>query len=65
MTARKRHRWKALGDHWFSDPKHWRCIQCGLLKITEWEEKPRYSMGYSREWYRFAPPCPPPDKDQP
>jgi hypothetical protein len=56
---RKRHRWKATHDHFYPGPKYWECIQCGLQKITEWEEKPRYSMRDGRTWYRFAPPCPP------
>jgi hypothetical protein len=54
----KRHRRKPDGDHFYPGPKYWRCINCGLHKITEWEEKPRYHMG-NREWVRFAPPCPP------
>jgi hypothetical protein len=57
---RKRHRWKASGDHFYPGPKYWNCVQCGLTKVTEWEEKPYYMMSDSRRWHRFAPPCPPP-----
>jgi hypothetical protein len=57
---RKRHRWEATSDHFYPGPKNWRCIQCGLLKVTEWEEKPHYtSVNDGRTWYRFAPSCPP------
>jgi hypothetical protein len=60
-VPRKRHRWKATHDHFYSGPKYWQCIQCGLCKMTEWEEKPVYGMpGGGRTWHRFAPPCPPP-----
>jgi hypothetical protein len=54
-----RHRWEATDGHLCSGPKYWRCVKCGLSKITEWEEKPRYHTGDGREWIRFAPPCPP------
>jgi hypothetical protein len=57
---RKRHRWKATNDHFYPGPKYWECIQCGLQKTTEWEEKPRYRrVSDGRTWHRFAPPCPP------
>lgn len=58
----KRHRWKAIGDHWYPGEKYWRCINCGLRKTTVYEEKPHYEIrdsGELREWHRFAPPCPP------
>jgi hypothetical protein len=57
--SRKRHRWETTGDHWYPGPKGWRCVQCGLLKVTEWQEKPLYRMPDGRTWHRFAPPCPP------
>jgi hypothetical protein len=56
----KRHRWEATHNHFYPGPKYWKCIHCGLSKRTEWEEKPVYTMR-ERIWYRFAPPCPPPD----
>jgi hypothetical protein len=34
---RKRHRWKATSDHFYRGPKEWRCIYCGLQKVTEYE----------------------------
>jgi hypothetical protein len=61
---RKRHRWKMASDHFYPGPKLWRCIQCGLQKITEFECKPRYNMHDGREWHRFAPPCPPPEMQE-
>ena len=55
-----RHRWEPTSDHFYPGQKPWRCIKCGLLKVTEWEEKPEYSQpGSGRTWKRFAPPCPP------
>jgi hypothetical protein len=64
LTASKRHRWKATSDHFYPGPKYWHCIQCGLLKVTEWECKPAYSMRDGRTWHRFAPPCPPGERDR-
>ena len=61
----KRHRWEPTTDHFYPGPKYWRCIKCGLGKRTEWEEKPEYTMRDGRVWYRFAPPCPPPELQQP
>ena len=58
-NPRRRHRWKATSDHFFSGPKYWECIHCGLHKVTEWEEKPEYYFPGGRKWHRFAPPCPP------
>ena len=55
-----RHRWEATSDHFYPGPKYWRCVHCDLSKLTEWEVPPRYSSNDGREWYRFAPPCPPP-----
>jgi hypothetical protein len=60
-ASTKRHRWEATSDHFYPGPKYWRCIQCGLHKMTEWEQKPQYDMLDGRKWHRFAPPCPPPD----
>jgi hypothetical protein len=56
---RKRHRWKPTDDHFNPGPKYWRCIKCGLQKVTEYEEKPTYHWHDGRTWRRFAPPCPP------
>jgi hypothetical protein len=57
-----RHRWEPTHDHFFPGPKYWRCVKCGLRKVTEWEEKPEYRMNDGRRWHRFAPPCPPEEK---
>jgi hypothetical protein len=59
-----RHRWKAVGNHNDPGPKYWRCVQCDLLRINEWEEKPEYSMRDGSTWHRFVPPCPPNSKDE-
>jgi hypothetical protein len=59
---RKRHRWKSL-DCYLERVQTWRCIKCDLLKITEYDSDNLYKMrGDGRTWYRFAPPCPPPDE---
>jgi hypothetical protein len=57
--ASKRHRWEPTDDHFYPGPKPWRCIKCGLQKITEYEEKPTYRWHDGRTSKRFAPPCPP------
>jgi hypothetical protein len=59
-TERKRrHRWKSLDT--YLPNKHWECTQCGLHKVTEYDSDNLYTLGNDRSWYRFAPPCPPPD----
>ncbi len=57
----KRHRWRATADHFYSGPKYWVCKDCGLRRVTEYDEDTRYSEGDGgRTWRRYAPPCPPP-----
>jgi hypothetical protein len=55
----RRHRWEPTSDHWYPGPKDWRCIKCGLRKVTEYESKPTCRWTDGRTWKRFAPLCPP------
>jgi hypothetical protein len=58
-TLRRRHRWEAYGDHFYSGAKTWHCIRCGLQRITRYDSDNLYIMNGVRTWQRFAPPCPP------
>jgi hypothetical protein len=55
-----RHRWRNTDVYLNPGRKYFRCVQCNLLKVTEWDEKPYYTWSDGRTWHRFAPPCPPP-----
>src|SRR5262245_24820855 len=63
LGERKRHRWtEKLFSNLGSGPKFYDCADCGLQKITEWDEVVRYSLG-NRGWSRFVPTCPPSPDD--
>jgi hypothetical protein len=54
-----RHRWMCASDPIYTSPKFWRCPNCGLRKVTEYECEPHYRGRDGRTWERYAPPCPP------
>ena len=60
----KRHRWEPIGNHFYS-PRQWRCIKCGLQRLTEYDaDNEYYHHQGNRTWIRFAPTCPPEEEAQ-